>query len=185
MDTTTAQTRTSPLVYSREELLALKKSKPGLWRDVPSELRRPYRGCKAGAKLKAWLADTRRHQKPSLPSVIIGNVNSLPNKIDELAALENQQIYRECSLFILMETWLTDSIPNTQVDLRGFTVVRVDMDTKACGKSKGGGGDSSSTSTTVGVTLAMSPLRWFCVPQIWSYSPLACGHTICRGSSVT
>lgn len=140
MDTTTAQTRTSPLVYSREELLALKKSKPGLWHDVPSELRRPYRGCKAGAKLKAWLADTRRHQKPSLPSVIIGNVNSLPNKIDELAALENQQIYRECSLFILMETWLTDSIPNTQVDLRGFTVVRVDMDTKACGKSKGGGG---------------------------------------------
>lgn len=69
----------------------------------------------------------------------MGNVNSLPNKIDELAALENQRIYRECSLFILTETWLTDSIPNANVDLRGFTVVRADRDTKACGKSKGGG----------------------------------------------
>jgi len=64
----------------------------------------------------------------------MGNVNSLPNKMDELSALENQQIYCECSLFILTETWLTDSIPDTNVDLRGFTAVRADRDTK----SKGG-----------------------------------------------
>ncbi|TWW60918.1 hypothetical protein D4764_05G0010080 [Takifugu flavidus] len=44
----------------------------------------------------------------------MGNVNSLANKIDELAALGNQRIYR-------------------------FTAVRADRDTKACGKSKGGG----------------------------------------------
>ena len=69
----------------------------------------------------------------------MGNVNSLPNKIDELSALNNQRIYRESSLYIFTETWLTHLIPDASVDLPGFTAVRADRDTKACGKSKGGG----------------------------------------------
>ncbi|TWW56008.1 hypothetical protein D4764_09G0010580 [Takifugu flavidus] len=139
MDTSTAQRRTRPLTYSREELLELAKNKHGLRHRVPAELQQCYRGCKAGAKVQARRTENQRRHKPSLPSVIMGNVNSLTNKIDELAALGNQRIYRECSLFILTETWLTATIPDANVDLRGFTAVRADRDTKACGKSKGGG----------------------------------------------
>ena len=74
---------------------------------IPAKLRRQPRGCKAGAKLKAKLADNWRCYKPSIPSVIMGNVNSLPNKIDKLSMLNNQRIYRESSLFIFTEAWLT------------------------------------------------------------------------------
>jgi len=104
MDTEDFYTRASSLVYSREELLALRRSTHGQRHNIPEERHRRYRGCKAGAKLKARLAEKRRRFKPSLPSVIMGNVNSLPNKMDELSTLKNQRIYRECSMFILTET---------------------------------------------------------------------------------
>ncbi|KAI3369427.1 hypothetical protein L3Q82_007652 [Scortum barcoo] len=72
--------------------------------------------------------------------MIMGNVNSLPNKIDELAALtKNLKTFRECSLLCLTETWLTASIPDANVELPDFSTVRADRDTKACGKRKGGG----------------------------------------------
>lgn len=42
----------------------------------------------------------------------MGNVNSLANKMDEMAALvRNVKLYRECSLLCFTETWLTG---NTQ-----------------------------------------------------------------------
>lgn len=63
-------------------------------------------------------------------------VNSLANKIDELAALvKNVMIYRGCSLLCFTETWLTPRIP----DLSGIITVRADRDTKVCVKIKGGG----------------------------------------------
>ena len=146
------QPRASSLTYSREEILALQTNgqtdktnnkqtngRAGIRHPIPAELRRRPRGCKAGTKIKAELADNRRRYKPSIPSVIMGNVNSLPNKIDELSALNIQRIYCESSLFIFTETWLNHLVPNDNVDLLGFTAVRADRDTKASGKSKGGG----------------------------------------------
>lgn len=65
----------------------------------------------------------------------MGNVLSLPNKMDELAALENQWIYHECSLFMRTETWLTNNTLDANIDLQSFTAVRVDRDMKR----KGGG----------------------------------------------
>ena len=127
---------TSSLSYPREQLLALKTStQAGVRHRIPAALRRRYLGCKAGAKLKAWLADNLRRFKPSIPSITMGNVNALPNQIDELdLALTNQRIYRESSLLIFTETWLTHLIPDTNVNLPGFSAVRADRDTKACGK---------------------------------------------------
>lgn len=122
------------LVNSREELLALKTAvQTGIRHCIPAELNRRYRGCRDGVSLKA--ADHWRRFKPSIPIVIMGNVNSLKNKMDELHALNNQRIYRECSLFIFMETWLTE----LRLDQCGFTAVRVDRHTEACRKSRGGG----------------------------------------------
>lgn len=37
------------------------------------------------------------------------------------------------------QSWLAGCIPDANVDLRGFTSVKGNRDTKACGKSKGGG----------------------------------------------
>lgn len=42
-----------------------------------------------GVKLKARTADQRRRSKPSIPTVIMGNLNSMKNKTDELSALNN------------------------------------------------------------------------------------------------
>lgn len=70
----------------------------------------------------------------------MGNVNALQNKVDELAGLmKTQKLYRESSFVFLTETWLTSCIPDADMELRGFSSVRADSDTKACGKSEGGG----------------------------------------------
>lgn len=69
-----------------------------------AELRRRYKGCRAGARLKERAVDHRRCIKSSIPTVIMGNVNSLQNKINELSTLNNQRIYQVCSLFIFRET---------------------------------------------------------------------------------
>ncbi|KAI3374520.1 hypothetical protein L3Q82_021003 [Scortum barcoo] len=51
----------------------------------------------------------------------MGNVRSLPNKMDELAALtRHQREYRECSLLLFTETWLTALTPDTAAELDGF-----------------------------------------------------------------
>jgi len=63
-------------VYSREELLALQWSKSGGYHPIPAEIKKRFRGCRAGAKVKA----RRWRYKPFLPSVIMGNVNSAQQK---------------------------------------------------------------------------------------------------------
>lgn len=60
---------------------------------IPAELRRKYRGCRAGAKVKTGIMNAKRHRyKPSVPSVLMGNVNALQNKVDELAGLMKTQL---------------------------------------------------------------------------------------------
>ncbi|KAI3358982.1 hypothetical protein L3Q82_015365 [Scortum barcoo] len=95
--------------------------------DVPRELKRRRRGRCA----------RRRRYRPVLPSIIMGNVRSLPNKMDELAALtrHHQREYRECSLLLFTETWLTALTPDTAAELDGFTLLRADR-SKESGKRK-------------------------------------------------
>lgn len=132
-------------VYSREQLLALRPlGCGGIVQTIPGELRRKYRDCRARAKLKAKLkakkTEKRWRYKPSVPSVVMGNVNSLTNKTDELASLvKNQRLYRECSLLCFTETWLTPDTPDANVELPGFSTVRAGRDPTLSGKRKGGG----------------------------------------------
>ena len=78
--------------------------------------------------------------KPFLPSAIMGNANSIPNKCDELEALvRNQQLYKESSLIRLSESWLNNNPPDSCVDIPGFTAVRADRDRSTSGKQKGRG----------------------------------------------
>ncbi|XP_030263833.1 uncharacterized protein LOC115575723 isoform X2 [Sparus aurata] len=82
------------IVYTRDQLIALCEPTallPGARPEVLKELRRRRRGCTAGVK---WRAKKRRH-RPAVPAIVIGNVRSLGNKTDELAALiKSQREYR-------------------------------------------------------------------------------------------
>lgn len=115
--------------YTREERLNLRPyaaSKPFLESGL-SEIKRKTRKrcCRGGNKVK-----NRRHgHKPVLPSVIMGNVNSLCNKVDELSAcVRFDRLYRQSSLLCFTETWLTEGTPDSHVDLDGFTLHRMDRD---------------------------------------------------------
>lgn len=122
--------------YTREELLRLRSKSRGTIHPIPRALRRSFRGCRVGAKVRM----RRWRYKPFLPSIIMGNVNSLMNKSTELEALlKMDRTYRECSLFFLTETWLADTIPDSAVNMPGFTLVRADREAEKCGKTKGGG----------------------------------------------
>lgn len=127
------------LVYTGKQLLALRKYAGSVQATIPEELW-CFRGCRAGLKVRTRRREKKWRFKPAVPSMVMGNVNSLANKTDELASLvRNQKLYRECSLICLTETWLTSCIPTTNVELPGFSVTRSDRDNKLSGKKKGGG----------------------------------------------
>lgn len=81
----------------------------------------------------------KKRFKPTLPTIITGNVRSICNKMDELAALKrHQREYRECSMMLFTETWLTELTLDSNVTLKGFELIRADR-TQESGKRKGGG----------------------------------------------
>ena len=82
----------------------------------------------------------RRRFKPCLTSVVMGNVQSLSNKMDELTALTRSHTeYWECSLMCFTETWLHRDISDQNVSVDGFHTVLSDRDCTESGKRKGGG----------------------------------------------
>lgn len=85
------------------------------------------RGKRGGlhARLKA--------SRPPLPSLLLANVRSLENKMDELRTrIISQREIRDCCALILTETWLSDNIPDSAVQLQIHR-------TAASGNHKGGG----------------------------------------------
>ena len=132
------------IVYTHDQLIALCKPAllcesallPGIRPEVPKELWRRHRGCRARVK---WRVKKRGH-RPAVPAIIMGNVRSLGNKTDELHALiKSQREYRECSVLCFTETWLHSHIPGHSVAVPGFSTVRADRDVTSSGKKKGGG----------------------------------------------
>ncbi|KAK7913293.1 hypothetical protein WMY93_013504 [Mugilogobius chulae] len=128
----------APLVYTKEQLLALRSAavSPRDRHEIPADLlKKTRRGCRAGRKLR----EKKRRFRPVLPSVIMGNVRSLSNKTDELAALTRyQREYRDTSLMLFTETWLTTHIPDSAIAMDNFHLLRADR-TAESGKKKGGG----------------------------------------------
>lgn len=57
----------------------------------------------------------------------MGNAKSVPNKVEELTALTRLQWkYKQSSLLLLTQTWLTKSTLDFDVTLDDFQLVRVD-----------------------------------------------------------
>ncbi|KAI4904828.1 hypothetical protein NFI96_006812 [Prochilodus magdalenae] len=107
----------------------------GRRRSGRTERPRRKRGKRGGlhARLKA------RAMRLPLPSLLLANVCSLENKLDELRArITTQREIREGCTLILKETWLSDSTPDSAIQLQTHSVHRGDR-TAASGKNKGGG----------------------------------------------
>ena len=74
-----------------------------------------------------------------LPSIIMGNLRSINNKTDELAACTRFiHEYRESSVMCFTETWLREDIDDGCVNIDGFSLIRSDRN-KDSGKQTGGG----------------------------------------------
>ena len=123
--------------YTATELhgLRLYRSGPALTNDIPREVKPRKRG-RAGGVRKRLRA---QKFKPCLPSVIMGNVQSLSSKIDELYAnVKYLNEFRTASILSFSETWLGACHTDDMVNIDGFKLLRGDR-TDGAGK-KGGGG---------------------------------------------
>jgi len=130
--------KSGSVVYSWDQLIALGKPLllPWVRTEIPEELQRRHRGCGAGAKRRA----EKGKYKPSVPAIIMGNVGSLGNKMDELGALiRNQREYWECSILCFTESWLHSHILDYSAAVSGFRTVQVHRDILWSSKKKEGG----------------------------------------------
>ncbi len=98
--------------------------------------RKKHRGRRAGIRNRL----RKRAHSPTLPSILLANVQSLENKMDDLRArISFQRDIRDCNILCLTETWLTPTVPDTAVTPSdNFSVLRMDRTAEA-GKTKGGG----------------------------------------------
>ncbi|XP_053272125.1 uncharacterized protein LOC128430167 [Pleuronectes platessa] len=75
-----------------------------------------------------------------LPMILLSNVNSLSNKMDELRLLiTTNRDFALSSFLCFTESWLTKDTPVSDVELTGFQLLRADCDPKRSGKKRGGG----------------------------------------------
>ncbi len=97
--------------------------------------RKKHHGRRAGIRNRL----RKRAHSPPLPSILLANVQSLENKMDDLRArISFQWDIRDCNIFCLTETWLTPTVPDTAVTPSDdFSVLRIDRTAEA-GKNKGG-----------------------------------------------
>ncbi len=98
--------------------------------------RKKHRRKRAGIRNRL----RKRAHTPPLPSILLANVQSLENKMDDLRArISFQRDIRDCNILCLTETWLTPTVPDTAVTPSdNFSVLRMDRTAEA-GKNKGGG----------------------------------------------
>ncbi len=146
-------------VYDRDTLLNIGSSvaqrKPdfeflnagGLFTDTAAEpfvwvakstrrRRRRKKGIRAGVLVRL----RRRAFRPPLPTILLANVQSLDNKLCELRArISYQRETRDCCVICLTETWMSAIVPDSAIELTGFSVHRSDRTKELTGKSRGGG----------------------------------------------
>ena len=75
-----------------------------------------------------------------LPGIFFSDVRSLCSKLDELQLLVGKNShFSSSSVLCFTETWLSDSVPDSALQLAGFQLFRADRHTELSGKTKGGG----------------------------------------------
>ncbi len=87
---------------------------------------------------------SRQTETPCFPTSssnhLLANVQSLDNKLCELRArISYQRETRDCCVICLTETWMSAIVPDSAIELTGFSVHRSDRTEELTGKSRGGG----------------------------------------------
>ncbi|KAJ8028790.1 hypothetical protein HOLleu_31125 [Holothuria leucospilota] len=99
-------------------------------------MQRRKRGRAGGVRRR----NKSRKNRPFLPSIIMGNVQSITNKTEELCANARYlSDFRYASVLSFTETWLTGNHSDSHVEIDGFKLLRGDRDLMATGKKSGGG----------------------------------------------
>ena len=146
-----------PLQYGREFLLRFRSSGEGVvdssavppaeiirrdhtggqgWSSKPTGVRK--RGRRGGVRQRLKRLG---HRRIPLPTIMLANVQSLRNKVDELQAnVKFLEEYKNACLLAITETWLKDHDSQSDLRIDGFgEPVRLDRDPTVTGKSLGGG----------------------------------------------
>lgn len=102
--------------------------------------RKEKRGKRRG--IRARLAASPH--SPAILSILMANVrsidNSLDNKMDNIRLIRSTQSeVRECCVYVFMETWINDNIPDSAIQLNRLTCYRLDRATVSGGKTRSGG----------------------------------------------
>ena len=176
-----------PRVYGREWLLSWRRKatpEPGLLDHVPEELLRTggereprKRGKRGGIQHRL----RRRRNRPPLPSILLSNARSLRYKIKDLRLNARAcHEYRESCLMVFTESWLPDDLPDTLVDVPGFTTVRMDRDDNS-GRVTGGGiciyiNDAWCRNYTIKDTVCSPDLELLCLSLRPFYLPREYGN---------
>ncbi len=146
-------------VYDRDTLLNIgsyvAQRKPdfeflnagGLFTDTAAEpfvwvaqSRKRCRCRKRGKRAGVLVRLRRRAFRHPLPTILLANVQSLDNKLCELRAhISYQRETRDCCVICLTETWMSAMVPDSAIELTGFSVHRSDRTKELTGKSRGGG----------------------------------------------
>ena len=125
------------LSYSKSQLLELgrREIKPNNFNKYVISIRKRKRGRRGGVKERL-----RRTGKPPLPTIILSNVRSIRNKIDNISGLcKYDKDYEKASILCFTESWLGENDPLNYFELDNFTLFRLDRDCSAVGKQNGGG----------------------------------------------
>ena len=111
--------------YTIEKLLQFRSpavTQPVFW-DIPKEMKERKRGRRGEVRRR----NTAGKHKPYLPVIMMGKVQSMANKLNELfACVKYRHEYRTCSMMCYTETWLTDAVRDSYVNIDGFSLFRSD-----------------------------------------------------------
>ncbi len=113
----------------------------GIWALLwVAQLRKRRRRRKRGKRAGVLVRLRRRAFRHPLPTILLANVQSLDNKLCELRArISYQRETRDCCVICLTETWMSAMVPDSAIELTGFSVHRSDRAKELTGKSRGGG----------------------------------------------
>ncbi len=104
--------------------------------------------------------------RPPLPTILLANVQSLDNKLCELRErISYQRETRECCVICLTETWMSAMVPDSAIELTGFSVHRSDRTKELTGKSRGGAFVSISTNSWCD-EWNLHSIKSFCSPDL-------------------
>ena len=90
---------------------------------LPKDICKRKRGKKGGVQQRL----RKPGCKPYLPSLILGNVRSLQNKMEELCGnVKYANEFRSASLMCFTENWLSENVAESHVNIEGISIFRAD-----------------------------------------------------------